>query len=175
MEYKKEPINGFEQYQIDTNGIVYKKNGNPMIPSTNHNGYQIVNFYINGKRTGHSVHTLVANQFLIKNNMNDQVNHIDGDKTNNCVDNLEWVSPQKNIQHSVNVLGNMVGEKNHNSVGIIGVNQDGETIYSSNCIMDIAKIIACGSNINPKYVQNSIYRVLKGERKTYKNLFWYYK
>ena len=48
MEYQKKSVavEGFGMYQIDTNGIVYAKNGKPLKYSINHKGYCIVNFMI---------------------------------------------------------------------------------------------------------------------------------
>ena len=46
MEYKREPVKGYEEYEVDTNGVVYGKNGKPLKYSINHNGYCIINFYI---------------------------------------------------------------------------------------------------------------------------------
>jgi hypothetical protein len=46
------------------------------------------------------IHRLVAETYLNKNYLNLQVNHIDENKLNNNLKNLEWVTPQKNTEHS---------------------------------------------------------------------------
>lgn len=90
MLYKKEPIIGYEEYQIDTDGNVYNKNGTLKVVSKNKRGYYIVTFCINGKLKYFSVHVLVARQFIPNPENLPQVNHKDENKLNNKTDNLEW-------------------------------------------------------------------------------------
>lgn len=63
-------------------------------------GYYGVKTYINGKVKNHKIHRLVAMAF-IENPLNkSQVNHIDGDKSNNQVSNLEWTTCLENLYHA---------------------------------------------------------------------------
>jgi len=55
-------------------------------------GYKMVRLTINGKRKGYAIHRLVAQTFLDNSKNLPIVNHKDGDKTNNKVENLEWVT-----------------------------------------------------------------------------------
>jgi len=63
-------------------------------------GYHHVIIYINGKPHRKSVHRLVAEAFIPNVYDKPEVNHIDGDKSNNSADNLEWVTTKENIKHA---------------------------------------------------------------------------
>ena len=97
IQYKKEPLKGYPGYQIDTLGNVYNKNGTIKKHSVNWNGYHVVNFSINGQQKGASIHSLVAKQFIPNEDpAKNQVNHKDGDKSNNKVENLYWCTQSEN-------------------------------------------------------------------------------
>lgn len=97
---KWRPIKGLEgKYEVSDVGRVRSLVfGKPKIMcQTNGLGYQMVN--INKKPIG--VHRLVAEAFIPNPENKPFVNHINGDRRDNAVENLEWVTPQENITHSV--------------------------------------------------------------------------
>lgn len=168
-DYKKEPIIGFEEYQIDTDGIVYNKNGSIKKYSLNHGGYCIVNLYVEGKRIGFGIHTLVARQFIPNPDNLPQVNHKDGNKQKNCVENLEWCTASENMRHAFDVLHREPNGKKK----IIGIDKNtNEVVYTFDSLANAARYFAKGKKF--VYYQNSIWRVLKGLRKTYKKCYWKY-
>lgn len=67
----------------------------------NGTGYLVVNLKHNGKQQMRSVHRLVAEHFISNELELPEVNHIDGNKFNNVVDNLEWCTHSENMQHAV--------------------------------------------------------------------------
>lgn len=107
-------IPGYEgKYQVSNMGNVralyYKKaqklNPRILIPRVGKCGYLYVVLSKEGKVKTFKNHRLVAQAFIPNNENKPQVNHKDGDKNNNCVYNLEWVTALENNLHAINVLG----------------------------------------------------------------------
>jgi hypothetical protein len=75
-------------------------------------GYLIVNFRLKGKQKNFLIHRLVAEAFISNPETKKYVNHKDGDKLNNHVDNLEWVTASENMKHANDLgLANIVNRK----------------------------------------------------------------
>lgn len=99
-------------YQIGCFGnIRNKNNGKINVPfDRNRTGYvRAILFDGKGGRKRYFVHRLVAEAFIPNPEHKPMVNHIDGDKTNNCVENLEWVTSYENMQHAYHVLKRKIG------------------------------------------------------------------
>lgn len=95
------PIAGYPTYRVDRFGNVYNSQKRIMKPERGRNGYLRVS--LNNDKTKHKrflVHRLVAVAFIPNPDNLPQVNHIDGNKANNSVSNLEWCSPLQNLMHS---------------------------------------------------------------------------
>lgn len=87
-------------YQVSNLGRVYSIRTNKFLkPKLNRCGYLSVNLKYKGSHVTKSIHRLVAQAFIPNPNDFPQVNHKDEDKTNNCVDNLEWCSAKYNINY----------------------------------------------------------------------------
>lgn len=90
-----------QNYEVNQFGEVrHKQRQHILKPRSNNGGYLYVNFKVNGKNTNFAVHRIVANAFIPNPNGYTEVNHKDYDKTNNCVENLEWVSSSQNKSHA---------------------------------------------------------------------------
>ena len=111
MEEIWKDIPGYEnKYRISNLGRVYSSCSNKILYQWKmRNGYYSVGLSEHGKVHTTLVHRLVAEAFLPNPDKLPCVNHIDGDKTNNNVDNLEWCTSKENNQHAYkNNLGNYV-------------------------------------------------------------------
>lgn len=76
-------------------------NGRPLKPCISKVGYEMVTLSFNCKTKSHYVHRLVAETF-IKNKENKRtINHIDGNKLNNTLENLEWNTDLENVNHAI--------------------------------------------------------------------------
>lgn len=89
-------------YQISNEGRVWSVRKQRILsPHKKNNGYlEILLTPVNGKRKYERVHRLVALAFIEQPDGCTVVNHLDGDKTNNRVDNLEWCTVQRNTKHA---------------------------------------------------------------------------
>ena len=96
-------IEGFDRiYSVSNYGEVRNnKTGRLMKPRKNEKGYLHIGLTTNGKQKNMRVHRLVAQAFIPNPENKLQVNHIDFNRENNCVSNLEWVTNQENTQYSV--------------------------------------------------------------------------
>ena len=121
------PCAGFEtHYEVSNMGNVrsierYANNGHNnglrKLPSkvlksaVGKSGYLLVTFSVDNTQSSQNVHRLVARAFICNDANKPQVNHKDGNKQNNCLDNLEWATASENGLHAYRVLGNTAWNK----------------------------------------------------------------
>ena len=107
-------IKNWELYTIDEFGKVKNTKTNKYLKGAiNSKGYLRVELHLNKKIKKFFVHRLVA-EYFVENPLNkEQVNHIDGNKLNNNMNNLEWVTNQENRNHAIknNLTKNLCGEE----------------------------------------------------------------
>ena len=92
--------NKFNNYKINRKGIVINKNNIVMKPQINSGYYRISLINDEGKSVALFIHKLLGHTFIKNPNNYHIVNHIDENKLNNNIENLEWVNHTQNITHS---------------------------------------------------------------------------
>ena len=94
-------IEGFPNYTISSEGVVFNLRTQKIQKlQTDRDGYMVVNLSNDGIKKRKRVHRLVATAFIPTDDYSLTVNHKDGNKQNNSVDNLEWLSNLDNIRHA---------------------------------------------------------------------------
>ena len=88
-------------YSVSTEGEVRKDTTNYILSQSSQQDYKFVTLLINGQQKRMRVHRMVAMTFIENPDNKPYVNHINGIRYDNNVENLEWVTQSENIQHAV--------------------------------------------------------------------------
>ena len=100
--WKKFIYEGIEtDYSVSTEGEVRKDTTNYILSQSAQQDYKFVTLLINGQQKRMRVHRMVAMTFIENPDNKPYVNHINGIRYDNNVENLEWVTQSENIQHAV--------------------------------------------------------------------------
>lgn len=138
------PVPGFPDYCISNLGNIYSNNKNkclnmkklsPMLQVRNKNtgdGYYYIGIRNNKNRTFFAIHRLVAMAFIPNPENKNVVNHINGIKTDNRVENLEWCTVRENHDHAMRTGLTLRGERH------------GRHILTEDQVLEIRKRFAQG-------------------------------
>lgn len=178
MEEVWKPIDGYEGiYEVSSFGRIksleriIKNSGTrsgysklkeriltPRVNKKRH-GYYEISLKKNGMEKRYKVHRLVAMAFIPNPEGKPEVNHIDGNKSNNSILNLEWVTSKENKQHAWQTG---LANSNHRKRPI----KCNETNVCYESVAQAARILHCD--------RRGIFRVLNGERQSIKNMTFSY-
>ena len=176
-------IKGFEGlYAISNKGNVKSLKSGKILKPYDNGGYYRITLSKGGKSKRFLVHVLVATHFIgDKPFENAQVNHKDLNKYNNCVTNLEWVSPSENVRHAIkNIDGRAerlksdmrkIGEQYYR----LGVAASKKPVVQMD--KDTGEVIAFYESAREAYRQTGVnYKGIssccKGEKKSYGGYKW---
>lgn len=118
-------------------------------------GYRRVLLHVDGRRIKFFVHRLVAMTYIPNPNNLPQVNHKDGNKLNNNVENLEWCSAKENIGHAIRTgLRHKKGKLNENQVKEI------RELFKDKSMKEIAEMydvsLSCIKHIHANHTWNNV-------------------
>ena len=121
-----------------------------------------VRFCVSQVKTSHNVHRLVAKAFIPNPDNKEQVNHIDGDRLNNNLSNLEWATAKENMQHAyrTGLIANPFGTSARNFKGpVVVISHCGKVLgeYNGNRELEQAG-----------YCSRAVCAVINGRQKTHK-------
>ena len=156
-------------YFVDVGGNIYNKEGSKLKTTTTKNGYE--RFNIGSPTKSFLVHRLVAENFIQNSDNKPEVNHIDGNKLNNNLSNLEWVTRSENIVHGFNngLISkdkNNRGKNHFRAIPIKATDKQGNIIFTFESAGEAQRL----NNFNKQSVRDAV----RGKLKTYKGLYWSY-
>ena len=94
-------IDDCPRYEVSSDGFVRNRHtGRILRAATDRDGYNTLVLYNDNGKCTKKIHRLVATYFLEPDDKRDQVNHKDGNKSNNTVANLEWCTRSENTRHA---------------------------------------------------------------------------
>ena len=116
-EQMEKDIPNHPGFKARTDGTIIGKRGRPMKGHVDSCGYREVLLSENGKTNNARVHRLMAETFIPNPYNLRDVNHKDGNKLNNDISNLEWVSHSSNVKHAYDngLEKKVLGEDHHGS------------------------------------------------------------
>jgi hypothetical protein len=122
-----------DYYTVYENGDVINNKGKKLSFCDNGKGYLICSLYINGKRSTKALHRILAECFIPNPNNFTDVDHIDGDRRNNSLNNLRWLTHGDNIKHSYNL-------ENRSAVGV----NNARCLISEDVVHEICRLLVAG-------------------------------
>lgn len=143
-------------YQASNTGFIRNSRTNKILkPRIDKNGYFKHILYIKGVPKEFRTHRLIALTFIENSKNLLQINHIDENKQNNCIDNLEWVDAKTNNNHATRNKRISVGvQKNSKKKSVNQYDLNGNLIKTWNSLREIERELNIYHNILSNKIKN---------------------
>lgn len=164
-------IKSLEKMVVSKNHSIQKRKERIIKSSPNNRGYLKIGLSKNNKRKFYRVHRLVAQAFIPNPDNKPEVNHINEIKTDNRVENLEWMTRKENCNYGT-ALERMVNTKIEKGIieklckPVLQYDLDGNFIKEWDSMREAER---------SGYDRKGIYKCLRGEQKMSKGYVWKYK
>lgn len=153
-------------YWVSNLGNIKNKKGHILVQALHRTLYRRVRLCVLYQKYSRSVHRMVAEAFLENPENKPEVNHKDGNKSNNHVENLEWVSKTENMSHAVTAgkIDNPFGREARNSKYVTKVFDLAgnlvHTTYGNQELKDLG------------FDYRNVHAVITGRQKTHRNHYF---
>lgn len=127
------PIKHNNNYKINNKGIIINKNNIVCKPFINNSGYYCIGLWANNIKTTYCVHKLVAEHFMENYDVDLNVDHIDNNKLNNDINNLQLITHKENCNKRI-------------TPNVYNVTSEGVVIKKYKSIREAANFLHIGYN-----------------------------
>lgn len=168
MDIKWKQIKDYPNYYINNFGQIINSQTKRILKPSDGSGYYFVHLFNEFGDKQKRIHRLVAETFIPNPNNLPQVNHKDEDKTNNCVDNLEWITQQDNLNYGTTQQRRMetltANDRKTKPQPIIQLDKNGNFVAAYPSIREAARI--------NKYSAGNICRCVNGKTESCNGYIW---
>lgn len=168
LEFKR--IKNFNNYGVNKLGQIYSYKSLKLLKPIKHtNGYWYVNLYNDNTIKVKSIHSIVMETFICSRENSCVINHKNLDKSDNRLENLEYITQKENIKHSA-INGRQIrakGNKNKYHKPVLQYDLNGNLIKEWDSVMDAER----GTGIRSNYISNCAL----GKCKKSQGFIWQYK
>jgi hypothetical protein len=177
MEDIWKKIEGYNHYYVNKVGDIYSEKSERLLTPRIKNGYVFVTLHTPDRKNKQvRVHRLVATAFIDNPENKPQVNHINANKLDNTLENLEWCTLEENIKHATKL--SLSGEGYNTAKEIVRINPLDGTMKEYSSILMAVRDLYDGEELTKRRIAGKtkgVRRVLNGLHKTHKGYIFKYK